>query len=130
MLVFNGSLLIADGEFKTIGELIRAAIDARDLTAAQKSAEKSRWRCAVVEEGFLKPAGTLYMLDAYKGVVNGVATQADWQATDFTQVPGGGEPLDADLSRHFDRKTPLDSLVLYNMTGSDVTVYVYVQRAN
>jgi hypothetical protein len=132
MPIFNGNLEIENGAFKTLGELIRAAVGNRTgISAAAVAAEQSRWRCAVIGEGFLRPAdGDLYSIDAFKGVVSGVAVQADWNAADFTKSPGGGEPLAADISRHFDHGTSADSLVLYNGSGATVHIYIYAQANN
>jgi hypothetical protein len=126
MIQFNGVVLLESGAFKTIQELIQAAIEARDYdTPTQKAEAKSRMNPCIVGEGFIRPAADVYMSDAYKGVRNGVVDQSAWAAGDFTQSPGGGETLAADVSRHFSNGVHLGGRVLYN-AGADVQIFVDV----
>lgn len=102
MLNFSGRVVLPNETPKTIGELIRAAIDLRDLTPAQKSAEKSRWNPAICFEGFVMPAADgVYMLNAFKGVRNGVLRQH-----------AHALPPDADRRRELSRPLPLQRLGL------------------
>jgi len=123
---FNGNLLLEDGAIKTISELIVAAMTARTYESARSKTDAvNRMNPAIVAEGFIKPTGqAIYSIDAFKGVRNGVADSTVWNAGDFTALPGGGETLEADISRHFNGGEDLASTVLYNGSGVDVTIYV------
>lgn len=120
---------LTGGEFRTWQELIIAAIDARTfvampgMTAVQVKAAYKAWFIAKhAAETFINPAANIYMIDAFKGVLNGVTTQATWAAGDFTAVPGGGELL-TEGKRH-GHKFELGSRVVYSAV--DVTIYLDV----
>lgn len=105
MFHINAAVKITGGEFRTLMELIHAAIDARTYIApnggaadlAEKAKQKQRYVSSAAVNVFINPAGAgdLYMMDVFKGVRNGIATQATWLAADFTNQPGGGELLGA-----------------------------------
>lgn len=90
-MIFNGQVKITGGQFKTWYQLIIAAIAARDWDSQeQEDAAVSRWRQAICTHIRFKPDVNMYTIDAFKGIINGVVTQADWAAGDFTASPGGG----------------------------------------
>jgi hypothetical protein len=125
---FNGSVSIGAGQFRTLQELIAAAVATRTYTSAQIKAEAiSRLMNQLgINGGYITPAAIgLYMIDAYKGVRNGVVTsQADWAAIDFTASPGGGQPLPA--AALILLPSSVATRVIYNSTGAPITIYVDV----
>lgn len=89
---FNSRVYMAAGAIKTIQQLVQEAIAARSYysTTGQEGAEAvavispereadevARWNCATVYKGFFRPVdGTILLMDGYKGVWNGVVTNA------------------------------------------------------
>lgn len=98
MFVFYGSLKNPAGERHTLSELVAAAINARTYVSAQAKADAlSRFRNVTVCNVAITPKdGTIYLMDAYKGVSNGIVNPALLVAGDFTAEPGGGIPLEVD----------------------------------
>lgn len=123
---FIGSVSLPNDSPKTIQELIQAAISARTYPGAAGAQQKydaaSRITNLVAEEGFMIPAGDVYMIDAYKGNLNGVAVAASWVGADFTGVPGGGIVISGGISRHFNHGAALGSRVLYQNSGADMAI--------
>jgi hypothetical protein len=126
-MFFQGSVKILAGTFKTYQELIVAAITARAYVSAQaKLDDISRVKAQAVCEVFTNPQGDIYVMNAWKGVVNGVATQSAWAAGDFTAEPGGGEKLSqgkfnpANMGQRFE----LSSRIIYAV--GDTVIYLDV----
>lgn len=120
---FNGSIVIGAGEFKTIQELIAAALAARTYASAGSEADAMSRANQFGSGGYIIPAAVgCYIIDAYKGVVNGVATQSAWAAGDFTMAPGGGQPLPAASQTLI--AFSLGNRVIYNSTGAPITIYL------
>jgi hypothetical protein len=90
---FNGVVTIGAGAIKTVQELIQEAIEDRTYATAQIQADEiSRWYGATPLKGVLQPVdGDIYVVDAYKGVLNGKVTNAKDGVTliaaDFTGDP-------------------------------------------
>lgn len=126
MIQVNTSIVLANNTVKTILELLQAAIAARTYPSQpQEDAEVSHYGGGVhINEGFFRPVGSdVYMMDAYKGVLNGVA-DATLLAADFTNAPGGGELVTADTEKHFNFGLDLGSRVLFQNSGGNVTIYL------
>jgi hypothetical protein len=104
MISFNGSLVLEDDTPATLLQLVQAAIAARDYgSAAQTTAAANRFPGQRVTEGFIRPTADIYMIDSYKGIrAGGAVIPADWTTPDdFTDEPGGGELIAADVEKHF-----------------------------
>lgn len=124
MFQFTGTVLIEDGEIKTFQELIQAAIGERDYPTAQaKSDAISRMNPCVPYKCRANPEADVYMLEAFKGVRNGVVIAADWDSADFTAADGGADILKANVPRDLDGRN-LGALVIHNASGGDVTILV------
>lgn len=97
MFTYQGSVKALAGLFKTYMELIHTGIDARTYSAVGardaeiKLALKRRFTAQTAAGVFTNPTGPIYVIDAFKGNVNGIITQASWAAGDVTAEPGGGE---------------------------------------
>lgn len=131
--MFQGSVKILAGTFKTWQELIEAAIEARTYSAdgptnlARKEDAKSRFRSTGATKVIVKAkAGNIFVSDAYKFVKNGAVT-AGWVAGDFTAEPGGGFllPFFADSQQHELNSVQLGNQVVY--AAADTVIYVFVQ---
>lgn len=98
---FTGKLVVPAGEIRTWQELIFAALDERVFTAGnatldgqQRSQMKDRFRAATAWVRSFRPAGNIYVVNAYKGNVNGAMTQAAWTLpTDITDPTTGAGAL-------------------------------------
>lgn len=125
MIQFNGSVVLVDGVPATMQELVQAAIAARDYgSAAKTAAEGSRFQGGRMGEGFLRPTADIYMIDAYKGIkATGKVDTASWAAVDFTAEPGGGELIAQGVEKHFNNGVDIQSRVLFQNSGGNVTVY-------
>ncbi|HKS27834.1 MAG TPA: hypothetical protein VJS44_08445 [Pyrinomonadaceae bacterium] len=126
MTHFNGSAVLTDDTVMTLQELLQAAITARTFPSAQQRTDMVNRFVGgrTIVNGFMHPMADIYMMDAYKGVRNGVTIAADWTTPDdFTDEPGGGELLEGDLRRHFDHPIDIGNRVLYQNTGADVVIY-------
>lgn len=79
MSMFTGRVSIGLGAIKTLQELIQTAVAARTFpTQQQEDEEVSRWSCVIAERGTLQPVdGTLLMINAYGGVLNGKVNNHD-----------------------------------------------------
>lgn len=86
---FVGKVNAPAGEVRTWQELLFAAIDQRTYTAGagapevalnakQRRQMKDRFRAATGYIRRFKPAANVFLLNAYKGNVNGTVTQAAW----------------------------------------------------
>ncbi len=131
-MLFNGSVKITGGEFRTLQELITAAINARTYSAdgptntTLKADAVSRIKAAQSMELRLSTktgAGDVYMMDAFKGVRNGVTTQASLAAGDFTAEPGGGEVLKATVVKQLQvGRQELSNRLIY--AAADAIIYI------
>lgn len=125
---FSGSVSLPNNTPMTIGELVQAAIAARTYPTAQAETDAiNRANPLIVGEGFVRPKVTdVWMIDAYKGVRNGVVIAADWAAGDFTMVPGGAQQLIAEESTHFNNGVDLATRVLFQDSGAAVVLHIDV----
>ncbi len=125
MLSFNGCVVLEDGVPATLQELVQAAIVARDYgSAAAETGASSRMQGMRITEGFIRPQEEVYMIDAYKGVqANGAVDVDGWTLPgDFTNEPGGGELIEANVEKHFNNGIDAQSRVLFH-AGADVVIY-------
>ena len=125
MNVFRGSIKNLAGERRTLSELVAAAITARTYPTAQaKTDALSRFKNVIVCNVMIKPkAGTIYLMDGYKGVANGVVTAASLASGDFTAEPGGGIPIaNTDPTRAYFERISLSNTVVYS--AADEVVYL------
>lgn len=131
MITINTSVLLPQDTPMTYQQLVHQAIDARtysadpDVDAAQKEQAKNFFTATTVAEGFVGcvPA-TVYVIDAYKGVQNGVADPAAWLEADFTNVDGGGQLLPQLSNTHFFHRMELGAQIVYSV-GADAQLYLY-----
>ncbi len=122
---FNGQVKITAGTFKTWYELIIAAIAARDYdTAAEEARVISMWRQPFGVNVTFKCSTDIYTLDAWKGNVNGVITQSEWVAGDFTASPGGGWLYEGGVEYGPYLDVPIMNRVVY--AAADSVIYLNV----
>lgn len=125
---FNGQVLIAAGAFKTWYQLIIAAVAARDYDeAAEEARVISMWRQPIGVNMTFKPSANIYTVDAWKGNVNGVITQAEWAAGDFTASPGGGWIYEGGIEYGPYNDVPLMNRVVYAAAETVINLNVTVQ---
>lgn len=130
MLLIGAATLPNDTPM-TFLELALSIINARTFDAdagentARKNAALSRARPLFAGEVFIEPSDNIYMVDAYKGVTNGVVVGADWADADFT---AGGAVLAAGVSRRIGNGANLNERVVYQNSGADVTVYLEIVK--
>lgn len=117
---FQGKVKILAGEFRTLQELILAALGARtfnsnaDLNAKQKAHAQSMWTATFSIHTKIKPATNVYLLDAYKGNTNGVIDQTKWAAADVTVADqGGGELLEGGIEHEIYERIGVASKLIY-----------------
>lgn len=125
MISFNGCVVLEDGVPATLQQLVQTAIAAREYgSAAARAAASSRFQGLRITEGFIRPQEEIYMIDAYKGIkANGEVDVAGWTVPDdFTDEPGGGELIEANIEKHFNNGVDAQSRVLYH-DGADVVIY-------
>lgn len=77
---FVGEVILPADSPATYYQMVEAALDLRysygEFTAAQLADEKSRWRSAVIREGFMIPQSNFYERNTGPGVRNGIVDPA------------------------------------------------------
>lgn len=130
MITINTSVLLPGDTPMTYMELVYLAIDSRtyssdpDTDAAQKTQAKNFFTATTVGEGFVGCATPVYVIDAYKGVQNGVTDAAEWEEADFTNETGGGNLLPQLSTTHINHRMELGAQILYSV-GADAQLYLY-----
>lgn len=133
MFGFTGRLKLIGGEIHTWQELIFAAIDARvyspdgPTNVIRRNQAKDQFRAASAYLRRFKPSGQLFLIDAYKGNVNGTLSQASWNLPDDVTdqaVAGTGAEYDGGVEYSQDYRTGLASQALYSDANIDIEVEI------
>lgn len=135
MIQFSGRLHITGGTIKTWQQLILAAIDERDYDAdgptnlKMRAQMKDRFRAASAYIQRFIATNNIFLIDAFKGNVNGTITQAAWALPgDVTAAGAGtGTQYDAGLEFSLDHRVGLASQAVFAVLDTDIDVDISVQ---
>lgn len=136
MIQFSGRLHITGGTIKTWQELLLAAIDTRvyDANDAAQNTKmrrqmKDRFRAASAYIRRFIATNNIFLIDAYKGNVNGTITQLAWTLPGDVTAAGAGKGTQYDAGIEFskDGRTGLASEAIYAAADTDIDVEISVE---
>jgi hypothetical protein len=123
MIRFMGAVTLEDDTPATIGELIYAAVLARNYgNNAARLAQAERFLGGTTSrESIINPKADIYVIDAYKGVKsNGVVDQTAWTLP--TDITDSARQFIAEVTKHVEKGLNLNEVIFYQASGVAVTV--------